>query len=199
MLLKAATRKGRSHSGAVSGVAISLMVVVVLATGIAALVAAYLYLQKVGSCPGEPKDTKSVADTAHLGKEKFANDFLYGCSADAAFTDPCEARCTPVPNKEKVRVCILGAVIGLAIDWFAYKPVLKGTCLHFLAKKLSKLDSFHMRPAVEEVQKGKEGKEGKEGKQGKQGKEGKEGKETATAEMSVVKVNVPGESDMQSV
>ena len=154
-LLEAATRKGRSHSGVVSGVTISLMIVVVLATGIIAVVAAYLYLQEVGSCPGEPEVTKSVADTAFMGKEEFADNFLYGCGADATFTDPCaKARCTPVPTGDKVRVCVYGAVIGLAIDWFAYKPLLQSTFIHFLAKKTTKLDSFHMRPAVEEVQEG---------------------------------------------
>ena len=166
-LLLAATRKGRaSDSG---GVVISLMVAVVLATGTAAVVAAYSYLQDVGSCPGEDEDAvlMSVTDTAHMSREEFADNFLYGCGASSSssssngtgtgtvYTDPCTASCHPVAPKQKVRVCVLGAVVGLALDWFAFKPLVQGTGLFFLAKLTTKLDSFHMKPALEEGSKAK--------------------------------------------
>ena len=160
-LLKSATRKGRASK---NGLLITLSVVVVLATGIIAVIAAYLYLESVGSCPGENGKTivMSVANTAHMSGVEFAANFLYGCASDGTtstvYTDPCTASCNPVPPKEKLRVCVLGAVVGLAIDWFAFKPIVQGTGLYFLAKFTTKLDTFHMKPALEEQ--GKKAKKG---------------------------------------
>ena len=124
MLLGAATRKGHaSHSGAL----VIGSVVAVVAVGAIAMAASVVYLQQSGTCPNKASSTsKSVISTGHLSRSEFADNFLYGCSVQAPLADPCDESCHEIPIGEKLRVCIIGAVIGLLIEWLAWKPIVQG-------------------------------------------------------------------------
>ena len=148
MLLGAATRKGHaSHSGAL----VIGSVVAVVAVGAIAMAASVVYLQQSGTCPNKASSTsKSVISTGHLSRSEFADNFLYGCNVQAPLADPCDESCHEIPIGEKLRVCIIGAVIGLLIEWLAWKPIVQGGAFFFIAKNCSALDTFDGKPAIEE-------------------------------------------------